>query len=150
MLAPGGRAADVTGAGAAVTSPASASAPAATKSTIKHRIVFQVNVADEEVWNEVLTNVENVQRAFGSDQVAIEIVAHGKGSGLALAANTAIAQRVSATHATGTTVALCSNTMKKQNIAPGDLTSGVVVVDSGIAEIVRRVEDGWVYIKAGH
>ena len=45
-----------------------------------HRIVFEVTSADPQVWEAVLNNVENVQRALGIDVTEIRIVAHGKAS----------------------------------------------------------------------
>lgn len=135
------------------TTAASPSPPAGTQTAAaiakKHRIVFQVTFDGEERWNEVLNNVENVQRAFGPENVEIEIVAHGKGAGLVLAENSAIAKRLIGIEATGPRVTLCSNTARQRGITAAQITPGVIMVDSGIAEVVRRVEEGWVYIKAG-
>ena len=44
-----------------------------------HRIVFEVTSADPQVWEAVLNNIENVQRALGIDVTEIRVVAHGKG-----------------------------------------------------------------------
>jgi hypothetical protein len=136
--------------GAAATAPALVAGTQPAVTTVKkHRIVFQVTIDGDERWNEVLNNVENVQRAFGPENVEIEIVAHGKGAGLVLAENTAIAKRLIGIEATGPRVTLCSNTARQRGITPAQITPGVTLVDSGIAEVVRRVEEGWVYIKAG-
>ena len=135
---------------AAAAAPAAATGtPTAVAAVKKHRIVFQVTIDGEERWNEVLNNVENVQRAFGPENVEIEIVAHGKGAGLVLAENAAISKRLVGIEATGPKVTLCSNTARQRGITPAQVTPGVTLVDSGIAEVVRRVEEGWVYIKAG-
>jgi intracellular sulfur oxidation DsrE/DsrF family protein len=116
----------------------------------KHRVVFHVNVADEERWQEVLTNVENVQKAFGADQVEIEVVAHGAGIGLVERKNVALRDRIGTIEKTGPVFAACTNTMKKKNLTADDLTAGVKIVDSGVAELIRRQEAGWTYIKLGY
>jgi intracellular sulfur oxidation DsrE/DsrF family protein len=123
---------------------AQASAPAK-----KHRAVFHVNVPSEDGWQEILTNVENVQKAFGPDAVEIEVVAHGAGIGLVQLKNTALRERIEAIEKTGPVFAACSNTLRKRELSAADLTPGVKVVDSGLAEIVRREEQGWSYVKLG-
>jgi intracellular sulfur oxidation DsrE/DsrF family protein len=117
---------------------------------VKHRVVFHVNVADEERWQEVLTNVENVQKAFGADHVEIEVVAHGAGIGLLERKNAALRDRVATIEKTGPVFAACTNTMRKKNLTADDLTAGVKIVDSGVAELIRRQEAGWTYIKLGY
>jgi intracellular sulfur oxidation DsrE/DsrF family protein len=116
----------------------------------RHRVVFHVNVADEERWQEVLTNVENVQKAFGADQVEIEVVAHGAGIGLVERKNAALRDRIATIEKTGPVFAACTNTMKRKNLTAADLTAGVKIVDSGVAELIRRQEAGWAYIKLGY
>ena len=50
--------------------------------------------ADPQVWEAVLNNIENVQRAPGIDVTEIRVVAHGKGIGLVMKTNTALAERI--------------------------------------------------------
>ena len=121
-----------------------------TASVAKHRVVFHVNVADEERWQEVLTNVENVEKAFGADHVEIEVVAHGAGIGLVQRKNAALADRIATIEKTGPVFAACSNTLRKKNLAAADLAAGVKVVDSGVAELIRKQEAGWTYVKLGY
>lgn len=129
-----------------------ASARAGEKATgpEKHRVVFHVNVADEARWQEVLTNVENVERAFGADHVEIEVVAHGAGIGLVQSKNVALRDRIATIEKAGPIFAACSNTLKKNNLTSTDLTAGVKVVDSGVAELIRKQEAGWTYVKLGY
>ena len=46
--------------------------------------------------------------------------------------------------------AACSNTLRKNELTSTDLDTGVKVVDSGLAEVIRRQEEGWTYIKLSH
>ncbi len=114
-----------------------------------HRVVFEVTVDGAEQWQGILNNVENLQKALGSPQAKIEVVAHGKGLGLFLASNTAMQERLARMAQTGVTLAACENTMRRLQVHKNDLFSFVTTVDSGVAEIVRKQEAQWAYLKGG-
>lgn len=44
-----------------------------------HRLVIQMNKGDEHLQSEVITNIVNISKYFGVDNVEIELVAYGKG-----------------------------------------------------------------------
>ena len=54
-----------------------------------------------------------------------------------------------AEHEAGVVFAARENTMKKQNVTKDQLMPFVTTVDSGVAEVVRKQEAGWAYIKGG-
>lgn len=115
----------------------------------RHRVVFQVQADSEQRWQEALNNVENLQRAFGAGNVDIVVVTHGKGVGLVATRNEAVAKRVDGLIAGGIRFDACANTCRRESLAQGDLVPGVVIVDSGVAEVVRLQEAGFSYIKTG-
>ena len=45
--------------------------------------------------------------------------------------------------------AACENTMRKKKVTKEPLLPFVTTVDSGVAEVVRKQEEGWAYIKGG-
>ena len=55
-------------AGTVLAQTAPAAAPA------KHKVVLQMNVADNDSWNQLFGNIGNVQTAFRKDGVEIEVV----------------------------------------------------------------------------
>lgn len=114
-----------------------------------HRVVFEVSGGDPEQWQAVLANVENLQKAFGPKNTEIEVVAHGKGIGLLRTSNSRMADRLAQLTDSGVVLAACSNTMRRMKISKQDLFPFVTVVDSGVAEIVRKQEAGWAYLKGG-
>ena len=114
-----------------------------------HRIVFEVTSADPQVWEAVLNNIENVQRALGIDVTEIRVVAHGKGIGLVMKTNTALAERIAALTTARVKFVACENTMKRMKIQKDDLLAVAGTVDSGVAEVVRLQEAGWSYIRSG-
>lgn len=115
-----------------------------------HRVVFELTSDDPKVWEALLNNIENVQKALGS--VSVEVVAHGKGLALLTAArNTEAPLRERMTKATANAVvfAACENTMKRQAVAKTDLLPFATTVDAGVAEVVRKQEGGWSYVRTG-
>ena len=119
------------------------------KGPTTHPIVIEVSVDGPERWEGILNNVDNLQKSFGADQSRIEVVAHGKGLGLLLATNEPLAARLHAEQERGVVFAACENTMRKQNVTREQLMPFVTTVDSGAAEVVRKEEAGWSYLKGG-
>ena len=115
----------------------------------KHRIVFELTTEGAEQWTAILNNVENLREALGAADTQIEVVAHGKGLGIMLATNESASERMKKLADAGVVFAACENTMKRQKVSKDQLLPFVVTVDSGVAEIVRKQELGWSYIKSG-
>lgn len=123
--------------------------PAYAEEHSMHRVVFEVTVDGAEQWQSILNNVENLQKAFGPAQTELALVAHGKGLGLLLAANTAMQERLARIAQSGVTLAACENTMRRLQVSESALFPFVTTVDSGVVEVVRKQEAGWAYIKGG-
>lgn len=115
----------------------------------KHLIVIEVNVEGAENWSGILNNVENVRKTFEGESTDIEIVAHGKGLGLILRTNEALQDRLKKIADAGVRFVACENTMRRMNIKTEDLMPFAETVDSGVAEVVRKQEAGWSYVKGG-
>jgi len=114
----------------------------------KHRIVMEVSSDNPAVWEAALNNAENLKKSLG-DSTAIEVVAHGGGLGMLLLTNAGQAERLLKLSASGIVFAACENTMRKKNVTRADLLSFATTVDSGVAEVVRKQEEGWSYVKSG-
>ena len=113
-----------------------------------HRIVFEVTMEGVEQWTAVLTNVENLRKSLGAS-TEIEVVAHSKGLALLVAKDNTLADREKKLADGGVVFAACENTMKKKNITKDQLVPFAKTTDSGVAEVVRKQEAGWSYIKSG-
>lgn len=114
-----------------------------------HRVVFEVTTEGESQWEAMLNNVENLQKAFGKESVEIEVVAHGKGLGLLKKTNTGIKERIASIASSQVRFVACENTMRHMQVKKEDLLPEGGTVDSGVAEVVRKQEEGWSYIKSG-
>lgn len=113
-----------------------------------HRAAFEVVADGKEAWDAVLNNVENLRKALGEDQTGVVVIAHGKGLGLLLK-ESPVRDRIDKLAEAGVVFAACENTMEKQNVAKDELLPATTTVDSGVAEVVRKQEAGWAYIKSG-
>ena len=115
----------------------------------KHRVVFQVISEGDEQWDAVLGNVENMREAFGPENTEVAVIIHGKGLGMVVAANNEHAERMKKLADGGVGFVACENTMRKKKVGKEQLLPFVTTVDSGVAEVVRKQEQGWSYIKSG-
>lgn len=114
-----------------------------------HRVVFELTSAESEAWNAVLNNIENVRTSLGENATQVELVAHGKALDFLKSTNTAQKERMQKLAEAGVVFAACENTMKRQKVSKAQLMSFVTTVDSGVAEIVRKQEDRWSYVRSG-
>jgi hypothetical protein len=115
----------------------------------KHKVVFQMNVADKDSWNQLFGDIGNAQRAFQKDGIQIEVVFYGKGITALLKTNTEYAERLQKAAADGVVLGACQNTMRLRKISSDDIFPFSTEVDSGVAELIRKQEAGYSYIRAG-
>lgn len=114
-----------------------------------HRAVIEVTAEGAPQWESVLNNVENLQKAFAPEPTEIEVVAHGKALAMLQRTNAPQSERMARNAAAGVKFAACENTMRRMKVQKSDLFDFVVTVDSGVAEVVRKQEAGWAYLKGG-
>lgn len=115
----------------------------------KHKVVIQVSTKDPMTQKIALNNAVNLQKLYGMDNVAIEIVAYGPGLGL-LTTKGDQATRVKSLAQQNITFSACGNTMKNVEKKSGkkpELTEGVQIVNAGVARILELQSDGYGYIR---
>ena len=115
----------------------------------KHKVVLQMNVADNDSWNQLLGNIGNVQKVFQKDGVQIEVVFYGKGITALLKTNAQYEERLKKATESGVVLAACQNSMRLRKIVSADIFPFSTEVDSGVAELIRKQEAGFSYIRAG-
>lgn len=114
-----------------------------------HKIVFQVNSADDATRNMALGNAAHVREEFGAENVHVVVVAYGPGLKM-LTQKSAQADMIESLMMQDIDFNACGNTMKKMTKKSGKepvLVSGVEVVPSGVGRIVELQEQGYVYIR---
>ena len=111
----------------------------------KHKVVFHV-AAPVAFFN----NVNNVIDAFRADGgVQVDVVFNGQGLNMLVKAKSEYETQLKAAVDKGVKLSACQNSMKRLKVTTEDLFAFAGQVDSGVAELVRKQESGWAYIKAG-
>lgn len=114
----------------------------------EHRVVFELTSDEPKSWEAMMNNVENVRKAL--DNTSVEVVTHGKGLSLLVRDRAGeLTKRIEQAAGQGVVFAACQNTMKRQKLTPKELLNLAKPVDSGVAEVVRKQEAGWSYIRSG-
>lgn len=118
----------------------------------KQKVVYHINYNDESQLKAALGNVQNHITAVGKDKIEVKVVMHGNGVDLLKTANTNLdmQQKVVNLKSQGAAFEVCNNTLKNKNISyKNDLfdVSEKDIVPSGVAEIARLQQQGYVYIK---
>lgn len=114
-----------------------------------HRVVLDVNTVLSDGWAQTIVNARNLIATFGPNKVEIEVVARGPGLAMLMNTDTEFVARLSELARHGVRFVACGQTLAASRSSARDLLPFATLVDSGIAEIVRKQEAGWSYIKSG-
>lgn len=116
----------------------------------KHKVVIQINSDDPTLHQVALGNALNMQKAWGIDNVDIEIVAFNKGLSL-MAGDSPESKRISSLAMQNINFSMCKNTIDRattqNNGVVPKLEDGVKVVPSGVVKIVELQEQGYSYLR---
>lgn len=114
-----------------------------------HKIVIQVSSDDPVTHKLALNNAVNLQKALGSESVAIEIVAYGPGLSI-MTAKSPESGRIPDLAMQDISFSACGNTKAKMEANSGksvELVEGVHVVQAGVMRIMELQEQGYTYIR---
>jgi intracellular sulfur oxidation DsrE/DsrF family protein len=108
-------------------------------------VVFQMSEDDPARHGLVLKNVANLRRELGAD-VPVELVLFGPGLSLGRSDGPS-AQSLAALVADGLELAVCANALREQGLDIEQMVEGAHTVPAGVAELVRRQQQGWAYLR---
>lgn len=108
-------------------------------------VVVHLDEGGDDKHEAVLRNIAYLLDDLGG-QLTVELVAQGPGIGVCLS-DSPQADTVQALIGRGITVAACENTLRSKGIGIDRLAAGVVTVPAGIAELVRKQQLGWAYVR---
>lgn len=111
------------------------------------QVLFSISGGSDEEIHHVLSTANNVLKFYGPENVKMRIVAYYHGIRGLLKKEKDISVRVDALMQYDVEFVACGNTMRTKNIDPSELIEGTEIVTAGIAEILERVKEGWIYIK---
>lgn len=112
------------------------------------RLVIQVNKNDPELQDHVLSNIVNLQKHFGIDNIEIEVVAYGPGIWF-LTDKSPHQQRIESLLLQNVVFTACGNTLDTIEAKEGkrpNLIEEVDITQAGIARIMERQNQGWNYL----
>lgn len=115
----------------------------------EHRVILQVNTDDARTQDMVLSNIVNLQKHYGIDNIEIEVVAYGPGLHM-LTSKSNVLQRVTSLMQSDVVFTACGNTMDTIHDTTGarpELIDDVEMVQTGLARIIELQEAGWSYIR---
>jgi intracellular sulfur oxidation DsrE/DsrF family protein len=118
------------------------------------RVLFHVSSADPARMKATLDEVENVLNLYrqSGQRVRVEVLSNGPGLNLLRVATSPYPKRIERMMRVykNLTFVACQNTIDRLRRDEGievQLLSGTAVTESGVAEILRRQQQGWNYIQ---
>lgn len=123
-------------------------------SDIRNKVI--VHIADDKPvqLEQALSDIESLLRYYrdSHETARVQVVLNGRGVGLVRADTSAFAARIARLQKEfdNLTFAACQNTLERLHAEQGAairLLPGVIVIDSGVAEIMRRQSQGWTYLQ---
>lgn len=112
----------------------------------KERVVIQVSDDSPKTWGQALNVVENLQQAYGRENVEIRLVALGFGIGI-LTLDSVAGSRVQDALQTGAQIVACEVTMGRRKLTKDDMLPNIGYVPAGVVEIIRLQKAGWSHIR---
>ena len=119
-----------------------------------HQLVIHVNENDPRLFNEILTNINNLESHYQSlDQdIVFEVVAYGQGLNMLIKDKSPVEDRIEymSFAIENITFTACGNTLdamaKSADVKP-ELIDEVTIAQTGIARIIALQEMGYSYLK---
>ncbi len=119
------------------------------------KVLFHLNSNDRDLIKQSLQDVESALKLYRrtGQHARVQIVANGEGLDLLRVGASPYPETVRRMlqEYDNLQFVACQNTidrLKRERGVTARLLPGVIVIDSGVAEIMRRQREGWVYIRA--
>jgi len=111
------------------------------------KVVLSLSERDPTRMNEIISNVGNIQKFYGTDNVRIALVVFGPGIHAVLKSESPVRARIASLVAIGVDVLACDATLQTLHLSATDLIPGVRIVPNGIPAIVELQASGWYYVR---
>ena len=110
-------------------------------------VVLSLSERDPARMNEIIGNVGNIQKYYGTDNVHIALVVYGPGIHAVLKSDNPVRARIAGLIAIGVDVLACDATLQTLHLAASDLVPGVRVVPNGLPAIIELQVAGSYYVR---
>jgi len=105
-----------------------------------------IGVSDKDKVEPAIVNAHNLQKEFGAACANIEIVNFSAAVTMLTPMSTK-ATAIKEALESGIKIVACQNSMNKFKMTEDDLFPGIPTVPSGVAEIVKRQKQGYIYLR---
>lgn len=115
----------------------------------EHRLIIQINTDDPRTQDIALSNIVNLQKHYGIDNIEIEVVAYGPGLHM-VTTKSPVIQRITSLMQQDVVFTACGNTINTIHETTGkkpEVIEGVGNVKTGVARIIELQEQGWSYVR---
>ena len=112
-----------------------------------HKIVFQMTTNDTLAHKALMKQLKNIKSV--SPTTSIEVVCHGPGIDMLTAGKTIVQAKIKEATENGVEFKVCEFSLKERKVEKSAIIPESGFTPAGIIEIVSKVEQGYVYIKAG-
>jgi len=113
----------------------------------KYHVIFEMSAGEQPRLEGVIRNIENLKIALGPENVQVEIVLHGSAIMSYTKDKSTLASEWERLAKSGVTLLACNNSMKMRSIPKDNLLPNIKIVDSAVAELVRKQQAGWQYLR---
>jgi hypothetical protein len=113
-----------------------------------YALVIQMNTKDPEKQDHVLSNIVNLQKHYGLDNITIEVVAYGPGIWM-VTDKSEFASRIESLLLQNVVFTACGNTLDTIERTSGTrptLLEDIEHTQTGIARIIELQNKGWNYL----
>ncbi len=112
----------------------------------QYRMLFEVDSAKTPAWTMTLGAVAHIVHRVGIPPAQLEVLAWGPGLRMLLK-NAPDAMEITILQMRGVRFVACQTSMRRLHIEARQLAPGVNVVAGGMAELMKRHNEGWAEVK---
>lgn len=111
------------------------------------KVILHLQSADTLVHKSIVNQIGNLKKEFPDAE--IELLCHGPGIEFLLKEKSRYVNKLDKMKLKNVSFVGCEFTMSQKHIKREDLVPFATTVPFGIAEIVRKQQDNWLYVKMG-
>ncbi len=111
------------------------------------KVVLHLQSSDSLVHKSIVNQIGNLKKEF--PQATIELVCHGPGLDFLLKKKSNYVNKFNKMALPGVTFVGCEFTMSQKHLHKEDLVPFATTVPFGLAEIVKKQQENWLYVKVG-
>ncbi len=110
-------------------------------------VVLHLQSSDTLVHKSIVNQIGNIKKEFPN--AALELVCHGPGLDFLLKEKSQYINKLNKMNLKNVTYVGCEFTMSQKKIKKEDLVDFAKTVPFGIAEILKKQQQNWLYVKLG-